>query len=347
MTRRSTIDLGHDAFLDIVANLVGILIILVVVLGSQTQQIQQAVLNESQVPTKPVSVATITPSASDAQRRQLEKTAVAARDAMRESTVLEAKVRRMDQQVAAAQAVRDQLMDLIALARDAWAETQSELNQDAVESAKLQTEIQRASSELAQLAGVKNELEMQEPPTVAVEHLPTPMAKTVFGDEIHFRLHEGRLSIVPISPLVDAIEADLRRATGSAREGRTIAAVGPIRGYVAHYASDRQVGRINVDGRVRLGTRVSLAAMTIEPLKEPVGQPLDEVINGRSMLDVELAGRDPGATTITIWVYPDDFAGLRQLKEHLYRRGFATAARPLQRGAAITGGPGGRKSRSQ
>ena len=37
--RRSIVELGHDAFLDIVANLVGILIILVVVLGTQTQRI--------------------------------------------------------------------------------------------------------------------------------------------------------------------------------------------------------------------------------------------------------------------------------------------------------------------
>ena len=32
--KRAVLELGHDAFLDIVANLVGILIILVVVLGS-------------------------------------------------------------------------------------------------------------------------------------------------------------------------------------------------------------------------------------------------------------------------------------------------------------------------
>lgn len=37
--RRTTLELGHDAFLDIVANLVGILIILVVVLGTQSKQV--------------------------------------------------------------------------------------------------------------------------------------------------------------------------------------------------------------------------------------------------------------------------------------------------------------------
>ena len=39
MTRkkRTKLEMGHDAFLDIVANLVGILIILVVILGTQSQ----------------------------------------------------------------------------------------------------------------------------------------------------------------------------------------------------------------------------------------------------------------------------------------------------------------------
>ena len=51
--RRSTLELGHDAFLDIVANLVGILIILVVVLGSQStdviEEIKEQIKEEQSV----------------------------------------------------------------------------------------------------------------------------------------------------------------------------------------------------------------------------------------------------------------------------------------------------------
>ena len=42
--KRTALELGHDAFLDIVANLVGILIILVVILGAQST----AVIEEMQ-----------------------------------------------------------------------------------------------------------------------------------------------------------------------------------------------------------------------------------------------------------------------------------------------------------
>jgi len=40
--------LGHDAFLDIVANLVGILIILVVVLGSRTEEVAELIRSARQ-----------------------------------------------------------------------------------------------------------------------------------------------------------------------------------------------------------------------------------------------------------------------------------------------------------
>ena len=62
-----------------------------------------------------------------------------------------------------------------------------------------------------------------------------PMAKTVFGDEIHFRLKENRLSIVPIKQLLDEIKRDFERMAAGARDGQTEAAVGPIRGFVAKY----------------------------------------------------------------------------------------------------------------
>ena len=44
--RGGQLEQGHDAFLDIVANLVGILIILVVVLGTQSQQVIEQIKRE-------------------------------------------------------------------------------------------------------------------------------------------------------------------------------------------------------------------------------------------------------------------------------------------------------------
>jgi hypothetical protein len=52
-------------------------------------------------------------------------------------------------------------------------------------------------------------------------------------------------------------------------------------------------------------------------------------------------------TTITVWTYPDSYPEFRQLKEHLYQRGFLSAARPLPHGHPIGGSPHGSKSAAQ
>lgn len=351
--RRNVIEMGHDSFLDIVANLVGILIILVVILGTQTHKLQQTLteemLSEDEDGLAPDSVPgpPLVPWATQTQMDELAQTAMQAVAAQRDSMRLEATVARYDKEVELAERQRGELLDLITVAKKAWQEAQQELDQDHVRTAKLQSEIDRATSRLAELTGTKSELASQKAPVVAVEHLPTPMAKTVFGEEIHLRLKNDRLCVVPIDRLVDEIKADLSRNATSIREGRSASAVGPMRGFVAHYAMDRRVGRITQDGRTGMGVRVSLVGMSVEPTDDDIGQPVDQALQGTSFLDVELAGRDPVKTTITVWVYPDSFASFRRLKEHLYRRGFATAARPLEPDQQITGGPGGSKSQSQ
>jgi hypothetical protein len=100
-------------------------------------------------------------------------------------------------------------------------------------------------------------------------------------------------------------------------------------------------------GSVGMATRIELVGLLVEPLQEPHGQPLRKLLDGQSLVDIELAGRDPATTTITVWVYPDSFAEFRQLKEYLYGRGFATAARPLPAGHPISGGPQGSRSNAQ
>ena len=343
--RRSTVELGHDAFLDIVANLVGILIILVVILGTQTHHITEMIRSETK-PDESIQIdESTTEFASRGQLDQLGEMAMRAASAQRESLELEEKLRRYDAQIAQLNAARGQMLDLQGIAEAAWEEAQSELDQTKVRSAKLQREIREAESEVAALAGTKDRLANEEAPVVAVEHLPTPMAKTVFGDEIDLRLKAGRLSVVPVEILMKEIKQDVQRMTR--KPGNTAATVGPVRDYVANYVIERTVGRVTQDGRTGIAMTARLGAVAFEPLTESSGQPIGEVLRNRSFLDVELAGRDPNATTITVWVYPDSFGELRQLKEHLYQRGFATAARPLMDGQAIIFSSTGTRSKAQ
>lgn len=333
--------LGHDAFLDVVANLVGVLIILVVVLGSSSKKVAESIR-----PTPEQAVPT--PEQLQEQALALEQETAHAVAALRESEKLEQDIRASDAELAAAKSRRDQLIDLLETAKRAWEEEQQNLDAAAVERGRVEAKLVSAKSELETLQATRAQAEKTDKPVVAVSHLPTPMAKTVFGEELHFRLKGGRLAVVPIDRLVSEIRNEFERSVAGSRDGRSDAAVGPIQGFIARYEMEKSRETVSQNGRVGSATRIQMVSMVVEPISEPHGQPLAQVIaNQASLLDIELAGRSPDRTTITVWVYPDSFVEFRQLKEHLYRRGFATAARPLPMDRPISGGPQGSKSTAQ
>ena len=342
--QRSTLELGHDSFLDIVANLVGILIILVVILGTQSQAVIDHVERESQ---QRESAEPQVAVASQQQIDRLSQHAMRAQSAQSDSDRFEKKIKEMDQIIAIRDKQRGQLLDLLSEAKAAWEDAKTKIDEKKAQMAAHQTELKKLQSELAKLEGEKERLSDQEEPVVAVEHLPTPMAKTVFGDEVHFRLKNNRLSVVPIEQLLSEIRRDFKRVASGGRDGRLEAAVGPMRGYVARYVMDKSNELSSSGGRFGTATRIQLVRMTVEPLQEPYGEPIQGVLQNGDVIDIELAGRSIGNTTITVWVYPDSFAAFRKLKENLYAKGYATAARPLPMDRAISGGPQGSRSRAQ
>jgi len=344
--RNSGPALGHDAFLDVVANLVAILIILVVVLGSRSKEIVDAARHDQAA--RAATMPKVDKAALETKFNSLQTEMHRAAEATHESQRMEMMIKQGDESIAMLENERGKMIDVLEIIRAAWAEKQKELDQDVVAQAKTMSRKTVAENELKTLVAARSRLEKSPEPVVAVSHLPTPMAKTVFGEELHFRLKEGRLSVVPIDRLVQEIKQDFRRAASGTREGEASSAVGPIQGYVARYEVNKSREMVSQGGQVSTATRVELTGLTIEPLSEPYGQSLDEVFasNG-SQLDIELAGRNPDRTTITVWVYPDSFGDYRRLKEHLYARGYATAARPLPHGYPISGGPQGSRSQAQ
>ena len=351
MIQRRTRDrgpaLGQDSFLDVVANLVAIVIILVVVVGAKTKD-AVAMVHQREQALDPASAKTIDEEQLKQKVDTLQTEMQRVQSAFAESQRLEETLKKSDARLAQIERDRSQMIDLLEVVRAAWAKKQADFDRSAIERAQALTEKSLIESELQKLEATRTRLEKAPEPVVAVAHLPTPMAKTVFGEELHFRLKEGRLSVVPIERLVQEIKNDFQRSAVGNREGLLESAVGPIQGYVAKYEMNKSRELVSQGGQASMATRVELVGMTVEPLQEPHGQPMANVIAGQgSQLDVELAGRNPDRTTITVWVYPDSFGEFRQLKEHLYSRGFATAARPLPMDRPISGGPQGSRSQAQ
>ena len=349
--------LGQDAFLDVVANLVAIVIILVVIVGSRSQKAieeiheQRAASQSKKLTKSPLeanSAVTIDEQQLHEKLDTLQTEMTRAKSAFAESQRLEATIKQSDADLAAMDRNRGKMVDLLEVARAAWAEKQKELDQSAVARAQAVSAQSISANELHELEATRARLEKTPEPIVAVAHLPTPMAKTVFGEEIHFRLKGGRLSVVPIELLIQQMKLEFQRSAVGSREGILESAVGPTQGFVANYKVNKTRELMTQGGQTAMSTKIELVNMTFEPLQEPYGQPIEKIIaqNG-SQLDIELAGRDPSRTTITVWVYPDSFGDFRLLKEHLYARGYATAARPLPMDRPISAGPQGNRSQAQ
>lgn len=341
MSRRASggLALGHDAFLDIVANLVGILIILLAIFGAESSM---AIRREQQ------QIAPETPDPQSVGRAERRAAAAVARAeaARRESDRIEESIAIFDAKIEATADARSSLLDLLAVAGDVWDEHRSQLDRQQNVAIERRKTAQRLKAELASVRASGDALSNADVPTASLQHLPTPMAKTVFNDEIHLRIRGGRVSVVPLDHLLELITRGMGDQF-SRRQGASVDSVGPLGGYVAKYLFNHQVGLVRKGDRVRKASRVALMAVQIEPLDESIGRAVDGDVLIDGPVAVAMAGRDPATTTVTIWVYPDSFGEFQQLRRRLYDRGYAAAARPLPMDRQITASPSGSRSRAQ
>lgn len=345
--RTPSVSVGHDSFLDIVANLVGILIILVVILGAQSQEVIRQVQQRETPPEKQELVDPKRKAAAESDLEQLASTASRAAAAQADSVRLEKTIEVLDSKIDKQSNNRTVLLSLLTQAEAAWESEKAKLDLDRQLAATRETKAAELEQQLKELKGESEQLQGAESAVVAISHLPTPMAKTVFGKEIHFRLKDNRVSVVPIDALTDEIGRDMRRMSSGSREGVMDAAIGPVRGYVARYVLNRSNELVSQGSSIRQMSRFQVMAAAFEPLSEPHGMPIDRVLSNDNWLDVELSGKSPGGTTVTVWVYPNSYGAFRKLKEKLYAKGYATAARPLKQDRPIIASAAGSRSTAQ
>jgi hypothetical protein len=312
--KRTSIGVGHDAFLDIVANLVGVLIILIAVFSGTSS----ALVEEVQRKVRAEMSDTTSTRASESQLSQLAQLAARAATAHVDSDRLEQQVHRYDAEIAQRQRERAILLDLSAQAQAAWEQKRQDLDQTKIAAARRHSELAIAEEKLTELRGEKERLTNLPENVVAIQHLPTPMAKKVYEDRIILRLRGDRVSVVPVEALLNEVKRTVQRSMGGTRRPAEADVVGPLRGYTARYLL------------IVNNTSVGLHSAIFQPIAEPIGQPIEQVIAGQSEIEAELAGRSPDSTSILVWVYPDSYRSLRTLKEYLYEKGYPTAVRPRE-----------------
>ncbi|MDP7301750.1 MAG: hypothetical protein QGG09_01530, partial [Pirellulaceae bacterium] len=223
---------GQDSFLDIVANLVGILIILVIVIGVRARD---ALLEAAPVADTEVVHPNLAELTKDAETARRAANAV-------ESDILdlEDKIKRQDLEIAIRRREREKVQMLVAQADQAIADRRDELSIAEQQRFDARRSVLAARQELETVQVNLQTVQNSAAPVTVIEHLPTPMAKTVFGKELHFRLHNGRLAFVPWDELVDRLQVEARQKVWRLKEQPELTETfGPIGGFWMKYTLKR------------------------------------------------------------------------------------------------------------
>jgi hypothetical protein len=324
--------IGDDSFLDTIANLVGVLIILVVIMGTKTQhaakehgeKLRQQAASKIEKPA--TTMVSIRKSVAEQEQR------LARQD-------LELKYRKEE---------RLALLRKIALLEEELKTKLEQSSEDVRLRVEHESQIAKLKKQLEDLKNAQSQGTEEEEAPIALQHLPTPMAKTVFGQEMHLRMAEGRVSVIPWDRLVEQLK---QTAPLAARRGinRNVIedSLGPMEGYLMKFRLVNSKGMVQSGGRVGMGSVVELERFELEVVEPNMGESIEAALEPGSRLRIELAGRQPRETVITVWVYPDSFEEFRLLKESLFEEGFLTAARPLPDGILIGASPRGSRSTAQ
>ncbi|MFM8283506.1 MAG: hypothetical protein ACKOCW_08090 [Planctomycetaceae bacterium] len=316
---------GQDSFLDVITNIVGILVILVMLVGAR---VQQAVGGAA---------------AADSRAAELSR---AIAELVGTTITLESEVDDLAGQTgvvaaAAAEAARARL-DL--------ATAVSALNVD-LDTARRESDEStvRAAEAAARRAALEEELRKTHLEAEGLAHAaatvtrevlayPTPIGRTVSGEELHFRLAAGRIAYVPLTELFELAKSQTRRAgTSLASLATRIESVGPIEQFGLDYVLEARVDQAR--GQVLIRSR----EWVIRPVGETIGETPAEALAAGSRFRRVIAGMTP-ETTVTLWTYPDSFDVFRDMRAELHRLGLPTAGRPLPEGAPIGGSAEGSKS---
>lgn len=339
---------GQDSFLDIVANLVGILIILVVIVGAQAKVAWKFESVEQE------SLEDVT-----AIDQQLSTVAAQARKLELDNLELQALVA---QQVLTAQELgeqRHQLLVEIEMAKQELAQAQTsrqaELDQQQQELWAAREKEQQLLNELLAIQKSTEALEhLNAPKTDVIEHFPNPIAKTVFSEEVHFQLRKGKIVYVPMDELLSRMKSEWKDQAEKLRNQSAVTGtVGPLRNFRLQYEliahTIPQPGQPGQPGGGRI--MIQFNGFQLFPASENLGATVAEALNEDQVMGSEFIyhlRRYPASkTTVSLWVYPDSFSEYNQIKKWLYDNGYQVACWPLSHDKWIAGGPGGFRTSAQ
>lgn len=390
MSRRrppAELQFGSDSFLDVVANIVGILIILIVIAGlrvSQTPVVLPSMKSDSSDSASPL-VASSVPDLVDEPEpsEQPVKTPqvvilqpveeppvedepepipppplpelVAPRELVDLSEQLQSEIGAIKEEHAllAKRSKQSGLRQTTLLERrraiqEKLAEQTQELDASRKDMAKTEADLVLMRQTLERLKVQLGDLESKPKNVEALEHRITPISRVVNGAEKHYRLEKNRVVEVPIEDLIHQFQRQLeRRKEWLIKNRQQNGEIGPIRGFTMRY--HLKFDTLSGLEAARFGHEgFVLRVSRWEVRPDPETRgETEEVALRKGSQFYQSILSTSPDTTLTFWVYPDSYAIYAKLRKFAHDNGYSVAGRPLPNGVHIAGSPDGTKSASE
>lgn len=321
-----------DSFVDIVASVVSIMLIMVMIIGMRIRD---------------VSVDEIAAAAVEEADEQLH-TQLAGEERLRGEIMAAAEqMQAVERETASRAGQRDALAVVVAALEHDVRTHRERLGADEGQHHELIQNVAMVRQQLQSLERQREAIEPVESPPVVLQSYPTPLSRTVDEYETHFQLRGGRIVYVPLEALIQEFKADVMRQVQRLRNAAEMTdVVGPIGGFRLRYTMVRT--DVTLDGAViAAGAKAELERWTLMPVADDLGETVDVALAEGSEFRRAVARCNPARGAITLWVYTDSFDAFRRIREELYHQGYMIAARPMPPGESISGSPSGSKSSAQ
>jgi hypothetical protein len=330
---------SFDSFLDVVANVVGIILRLILVawVGARAYKGPPPSPPVLETPEDALVVAPL-PEPTDPLTAELEK--------------------RRRELVTAQAALLDQLRQ--------WELTRQQSVHAAEEQAKLaarRRELAERRTETGRAAAAHGEVPQQlalsaeqlrersrklveeisalqkEPSTKHTLRYRTPVSHPLQTEELVLECRRGHVSIVDVGGLLDYARRDIKARLEVLRTSWEMREVTPAVGaFRLRYVVERDRDLLDASGLAPSAKANFQAHMTyweVEPTTEERGETMEQALASGSAFRRVMDALDANQTAVTFWVYPDSFALYRRLRDFLHDRDVVVAGRPLPEGHPI------------
>ena len=340
---------GLDSFLDIIANVIGIIIrmILVVWVGARSYQALQ-------LPPEPIpeAVPPLTKPVSHPLQQEIvehRKNLQVAKDKLvRHMQNLESVRKQSTKEELEIASLRDKAKEIRMEIGSISSLTKQQVDRQQILGTKMSDIRQRSQTLLDDIR------KLDKLPTAKGKiYYRTPLSRPVNSEELFFECQNGKVTFLDMDAFLDEILGRLKEHGNTLKTRWQVdARTGPIGAFRVHYVVARKktlfdravgVGGPAQDGGFSYGLR----KLEVEPILPNRGETVQQALHPQSEFRQIVDFVDPRQAVVTFWVYPDSFGLYRQLRDYMYQRGVEVAGRPLPRGVLIEASQSGTASLGQ